>query len=286
MEQLVKIRILFLLFFLPSKLIYANPCEGVGTVFFFGNGMFTSIESAQDSLKRLKKEVKRGLTLEKLKDIKYDIAYKINEDIHIQILNVATHKGVDNWENYWLWLSSLKQPPEWFQKKILELAGETLKNGASSFDEIQGHFEKYSQYIRKGYNVILISHSQGNLYANQTMRKLSHYTDSSLTGSLTDKRKENSLFPDFLDLFGNVQVATPVIATVSSSPWSTFNDDLVMVLVREKLGGALPGNLKTLGIGLPPDGDLWGHSFVKAYLRNDESKQKILSDIQTQYNKL
>jgi hypothetical protein len=287
MEQLVNIKGLWILFliFRSLNLAFANSCEGKGTVFFFGNGMFTTKESARMSRDRLEESINYGVSLGTSKDIQYDIAYKTNESILIQILNVAAHKEIDNWESFWLWLSSLKQPPKWFQDKILLVAAEALKIGTVAFEDIQDHFETYSRYIRQGYNVILVSHSQGNFYANQAMRKLPPYADSSLTGSLLDKRK-NPFFPKFFDIFANVQVATPVLATINLSPWSTYKDDLVILLVREKLGGVLPANLKTSGIGFPPDGDLLGHFFVEAYLRNPEARGKILSDIQAQYNKL
>jgi hypothetical protein len=275
----------FFIFFVLNS-AFASSCEGLGTVFFFGNGMFTTKKSAEISRKKLEEAISRGVSLEKSKDIQFDIAYKTNEFILTQVLNVALHKRIDNWESFWLWLSSLKKPPQWFQDQMVSLAAQALDHGAIAFNDIQEHFEQYSRYIRQGYNIVLVSHSQGNFYADQTMRKLSEYTDASLTGSLKDKRKKNSLFPELFDLFGNVQVATPVVATINSSPWSTFKDDLVMQLVRKKLGGALPANLKTPGIGLPPDGDLFGHFFVEAYLRNSEAKQKILSDIQAQYTQL
>lgn len=288
MEPPVNTRILWVLLFTMLSLnsASASSCEGSGTVFFFGNGMFTSKDSAKTSRDYLQKAINHGTSLERAKDIQFDIAYKTNEFLPFQIFNVALHKGIDNWENFWLWLSALKQSPRWFHDQMASLAAKALENGSVAFDDIQEHFEKYSRYIRKGYNIILVSHSQGNFYANQTMRKLSTYTDAGLTGSLEDKRKENSLFPEFFDLFGNVQVATPVVASVNSSPWSTFKDDLVMQLVRKKLGGALPANLKSSGIGFPPDGDPLGHFFVEAYLRNTEAREKILSDIQTQYQKL
>ena len=133
--------------------------------------------------------------------------------------------------------------------------------------------------------MILVSHSQGNLYANQVMRKLADYTDASLTGSIQEKKKRNPLFPDFSDLFANIQVATPVSETIQNSPWLTFKDDLIMAMVRETVG-ALPANLQNSGVGTPPEGDLFGHNFIKSYLRVDESRQKIISSVKSAYAKL
>lgn len=279
-----KIFILILSIFLQAQSINADSCQGKGTVFFFGNGMFNTKKDAQDSLDALRSEVRKSVNYDRSKNIKFNLAYKTSEPTLTQISYVVSQKKIDSYENFWLWLNSNKKAPEWFHESLKFLAAKELRNGMT-FEDLRDHFESYSDYIRWGYNIILISHSQGNFYANQVMRKLSDYTDASLTSSLEDKRKENPLFPEFSDLFANVQVATPVSATVNLSPWSTFQDDLIMAFVRKTLG-ALPANLKTPGSNIPPDGDLLGHHFIKAYLRNNESRSKILSDIQAQYSKL
>ncbi|HYQ29024.1 MAG TPA: VWD domain-containing protein, partial [Polyangiaceae bacterium] len=67
--------------------------------------------------------------------------------------------------------------------------------------------------------------------------------------------------------WGNSQVATPVKAVESGGPYRTFQDDLIMLAVRETVG-ALPANLPARGIGSPPLGDLLGHNFIRSYLRN------------------
>jgi hypothetical protein len=243
MEQLVKINFLFGLwitsFYVPE--LFAKSCEGRGTVFFFGNGMFNTKYEAQDSLDKLTEKMKFQMIPDQQKNIKFDFAYKTDESVLIQLFNVVNQKGIDEWENFWLWLSSLKKAPEWFQELMKSQAVEVLKNGMIGFDDLKNHFEKYSDYIREGYNVILVSHSQGNFYANQAMRNLSDYVDASLTGSLSEKRKENPFFPDFFEIFSNIQVATPVSFTVHASPWSTFQDDWIMDFVR-KFSGALPAN--------------------------------------------
>ena len=278
---------IFIVFF-SAQVVLAqnNTCLGVGTVFFYGNGMFNTRRDAQQNLDVLVEEVLSQGLVDLSKEIRFDLAYKTNESICIQFFNVVSQKGIDNWEDFWLWLSSTKKAPKWFQDLLKAKAEEVLKNGTIAFDDIQEQFETYSRYIRNGYNVILVSHSQGNFYANQAMRKLSEYTDASLTGSISEKRRKNLLFPEFFDLFANVQVATPASATVNSSPWTTFIDDLLIDSVRRTPLGALPANLKTPGSNIPPDGDPLGHNFIKAYLRNKESKEKILSDIQAKYQKL
>jgi hypothetical protein len=279
------IDLLILIVLLFSQEILADVCRGRGTVIFYGNGMFNSKREADRSLRELTSQIQQTKMYASEREIKSDLAYKRSEGVLEQLKNVVVQKGIDEFEYFWLWLSSIAEAPDWFKEAMKASTVELFKSSAHEFDGLENHFERYSKYIREGYNVILVSHSQGNLYGNQAMRKLAQYTDGSLTGSIENKGKVNPLFPGFLELFANIQVATPVKETVSNSPWSTFKDDWLMNAVRQSVG-ALPANLKTPGAGLPPGGDLLGHSFIKAYLRSAEGKAKILDDIQTAYLRL
>src|SRR5690348_2703614 len=137
MEQPVSTKILFtfLLFLLCSRTSLADSCLGRGTVFFFGNGMFNSKDDARDSLKSLKAHIEHGLALDKNKEHRYELAYKDNETPLLQLVNVVSQKGVDNYENFWFWLSSLVKAPDWFQEAVKAKAAEVLREGAIVFDE-------------------------------------------------------------------------------------------------------------------------------------------------------
>jgi hypothetical protein len=192
----------------------ASPCQGRGTVVYFGNGMFNSKRDAHDSRDALEKILKQAPFLDHEKDLKVDLAYKRNEGVPEQLVVVAIQKGITEFENYWLWLSSLEEAPEWFKETMRSASISVLEEGAKHFADLDEHFEGYARYVRNGYNVILVSHSQGNLYANQTMRNLAKYTDASLTGSIEEKGQHNPFFPKLFDLFANIQVATPVSAPI------------------------------------------------------------------------
>lgn len=277
--------LLALAFFITSSHSRAASCTGRGTVIVYGNGMFNSQDDANDSLRTLMDSIKRHHSLDSGKELKEDLAYKRSEPFLEQLANVAAQKGVTEFENFWIWLYSLDSAPEWFKSAIKAETIELLKYSSQNFDELEDHFEGYAKYVRLGYNVVLVSHSQGNLYANQTARALGQYTDLSLTGSIDEKHNKNQAFPKFTDLFANVQVATPVSVTVNGSPWTTFNDDFVMSAVREVFG-ALPADLTSSGADLPPNGDFLGHDFIKAYMRVGESENKILSDVQSAVTRL
>ncbi len=277
--------IIAIAFELVSQNASAQPCQGSGTVIFYGNGMFNTLTDARRARRRLEEALKDVLSADEVTRLRFDVAYQGTESVTMQLVHVAVQKGVTDFQDFWAWLASLQQAPQWFKEAALTLVAEAFKTGRSHFTDIDRHFEAYAKAVRDGNNIVLVSHSQGNFFANQTMRSFGDYVDNKLTGSVNDKRKRNSLFPEFFDLFANVQVATPVSATVHSSPWSTFEDDLVIKSIRASVS-VLPSSLKTSGVGPSADGDFLGHNFIKAYLRVDESRQKILYDIKTALSKL
>jgi hypothetical protein len=261
-------------------------CEGQGTQVFFGNGMLNSKDLAELSLRQLEASARRmGVVAREGQPIQFRLAYKRSEPILEQLARVALQKGLSDFEGYWLWVASLQKAPDWFTDAARLRVQASVRATNDVFEGVRTHFEDYSRSLRAGFNVVLVSHSQGNLYANRVMQGLPDYVDSSLSGSVKDRGKGNPLFPSFEELFANIQVATPVSATVDGTPWLTFPDDLVMRWVRDAVG-ALPSNLRGPGMGLPPEGDFLGHSFVKAYLRSAESEQTLFRHLRAAIERL
>lgn len=172
--------------------------------------MFNSIEDSRRSLTSLSRLLRQDGFGDSDKSLVTDLAYKRSEPLLEQLANMTKQKRVTEFERFWAWLGSLQQAPSWFTDAVKTKSAELFKTGSTHFENLPVHFEAYAKYIRDGYNVILISHSQGNFYANQIMRKLPEYTDARLTGSIHEKEKLNPLFPKFSDVFANIQVATPV----------------------------------------------------------------------------
>lgn len=260
-------------------------CDGVGTVVFFGNGMFNTRDEAEASRDELEGLVSSAEPAAPGKKLVFDVAYKRSEALFEQLINVAKHKALDEFGRVWLWTSGVEPAPEWFREEMEALTVRLTPKYQRSFERLRDHMEAYSGYVADGYNVILVSHSQGNFFANQVMRGLESYLDDSLSGSIADKIAKNPLYPKFPELIANVQVATPVTETVGGSPWTTFSDDIPMAAVR-RVAGALPANVKSRGGGFGPGQDPLGHSFINAYLRVDESRDKILSEIKQARSRL
>lgn len=163
-------------------------------------------------------------------------------------------------------LSRLVPLPEFFQDALNELAA-SFDASLITNDDLEEHIDIYETKFLQGRKVVVVSHSQGNFFANQAFP---------LLGS------------DNQDSFGIVSVAHPD-RPVEGDDRPFFDDhhttltlDLVITcLIVNCVPGAeffdpLPRNVSN-GINFA---DLSGHSFVKSYLRDgSNSESKILADI-------
>ncbi|WP_024955739.1 hypothetical protein [Sulfurospirillum arcachonense] len=104
----------------------------------------------------------------------------------------------------------------------------------------------YDTSFSKSHRVLLISHSQGNLFAN---------------------RVYNSITPkEYQEYFANIQVATPAekVNATNNSYITLFGDPVI-----NPIPGSLPGNVT---------GDM-GHEFISAYLEQEEPYNKLIADL-------
>jgi len=127
----------------------ATPCEGKGSVVFFGNGMFNTEEEARRNQRLLEAALKANGFSDSTKPIVTDLAYKRSEPVLEQLANVAKQKGVTEFENFWAWLASLQRAPTWFIDDIKIKSAELSQSGSMNFTGLKAHFEAYSKYIRK-----------------------------------------------------------------------------------------------------------------------------------------
>ena len=247
-----------LAFALPlARTVSAEPspaCTPAGTVVAFGNGMRNDLADAQDSLIALS-TLHDPSQLDPEGSVEYLLAYNSKESIWLEALEVARQKAFDDPSGVWRFLSG-DDPPDWFtelettQAKTAEALVEFLID-----EDLQQQVGDYLLRLASGQRVLVVSHSQGNFYANSAALLLPAPYRSS---------------------WGNSQVATPVKAVESGGPYRTFADDLIMLAVRET-AGALPANLPARGVGIPPLGDLLGHNFIRSYLR--QASAEVSSDM-------
>ncbi len=271
---------LFALSVIFASRALANPCGGRGTFVFFVNGIYNTETKARDSLVALKNLT--HVRLAHIPNLQYDLAWVEGRGKLVQLAQVASQRGLDDFQRFWLWNSGAEKAPDWFDEIVKKTLLDPMWLDGSTLPGIKGHLEKYSQAILDGYEVILVSHSSGNFYANAALRLLPEYISESLQSSLMGRRAENPYYPKPEEMTSNVQIGTPVAATVNGSPWVSFKDDSVLQPIRGTVG-ALPGNITASGTN-PLDHR--GHSLVPSYLRVSESQNRIIEHMRAAHQRM
>ena len=122
--------------------------------------------------------------------------------------------------------------------KFAEIAAEVVQS-----QKLQRFVEMYRTELNVGKKVVLVAHSQGNLYAN---------------------RAYDLLRPQYGQNLGIVSVATPDTRVAGGGPWFTLTGDTVINRVRQFLSSAtLPADFE----GPLPGADSWMHGFLESYLQ-------------------
>lgn len=121
---------------------------------------------------------------------------------------------------------------------------EILVNKATNSVTATELIQKCQTDLQEGKRVLLIAHSQGNLFANQAVSALMGQYSSSI---------------------GLIGVASPASVTVNNSPYWTANDDRVIDGLRLTVPSVLPGNIDNDPGILGDHRDWLNHNFAKSY---------------------
>jgi hypothetical protein len=233
------------LFLLNSS--YAEVCKKV-TKIYYGNGMFNTKEDALASLEALE-----GLDYSEIRksgsSIEFDCALNLEESQLMNVLNVVLQSVENDYREAWRNLLLVKKPTP---QILLIMESESLRQKNEAMRR------NYERDLKSNKRVILISHSQGNFYADTVMQNMFDGMSPTNFG------------------FANIQVATPS-DNFFEFPYVTFEDDWIIKIAR-KFSVAPPANLPEIG-ARPFPGDPLGHNFVKAYLETPESRDMIQNHI-------
>jgi hypothetical protein len=253
----IKYSILLMLFvsstLLAPTFVQASLCAQKTHV-FYGNGMFNDQELATKSYKRLEDNLKSAGDLSDDQWI-FDVSYNHDEKI-FSLFQVYLQRRGETVSDYWRWLSGLWLAPEWFQAITLDMAARVDQAQAVIDADLRSHVQRYKTLLMEGSRVLVVGHSQGNLYANSAYTNLAY--------------DENDL-P--MEAFGIVAVATPSGRVAGGGPHITRDDDLVINSVRLFYPGTLDGNITNSNT----NSDWKNHSFIDAYLDGDQSGPMIVN---------
>ena len=217
---------------------------------YFGNGMNTIFTDAV--LDAIALQIKLVGKVPEDLNIQYGLSYNQKEGPLDQLLEVARQNESDNFSQVLLWLVGIGIAPQWFQDWMTE--------SATAFDDfeyvvdsdLQRHVQMYRTNLLEGKPVVLVSHSQGNFYANRA------------SGLLQSES------------FAIVGAATPAGYVAGNGDYTSLTDDLVLLAVGIYDLTILPGNSTN-----SRSYEWTNHSFDQSYLRGDVSGPKLVSQIKS-----
>ena len=151
-------------------------------------------------------------------------------------------------QKFMRWLSDVSIAPEWFRSALAKI-GLTIDDIRLVVDEdLREHLSQYSEHLKKGDAVVIVPHSQGNVYAAAAYQQL--YNN-----------------------FGfNMDVALVRVADIISdddavnSHYANLYSDWLVRVIR----GSDDPNVRNHPSGI------FDHQFIKHYLNGNGSGPKIL----------
>lgn len=250
--------------FLTSHVAYGQDttgfCSEKDTAIYFGNGILTTRPEAKRAFAKLENEVMSVVSAEEFEKINFYLAYNntnglINDLLESVIQDLSTDVTL-----FWRILANGVPMPESFKDNLLALATSIDEAALLNNQDLSIQVTSYKNSILEGKKVIVVSHSQGNFFANQAYGNLSG-------------TERNS--------FGIVSVANPDSTVAGGGHYTTLFEDLVILAVTiAKQKAHLPTPLPPNVTNFLSLADLTGHNFINAYLAlNSNSKSKILNDI-------
>ncbi len=235
-------------------------CSVKDTVIYFGNGVWTDRPLAKIDLEQFKNEISTVFPAEQFDKISFDLAFNTSSGKLADLFESAIQDLSGDASSFWRTIAILVPMPATFRAKLTNLAATIDENAFLNSQDLSIQLASYRNTILEGKKALVVSHSQGNFFANESYRQL----------STSDKAS-----------FGIVSVANPASSVTTGGPHTTLYEDLVIqAITAAKLQVGLPTpqlpnvtNLLTLA-------DLTGHFFVESYLApNSDSRTKILNDV-------
>lgn len=249
--------------FLIPNLVYSADgrlCQQ-GVFVIFGNGVWNDKEQADSSRRLLTRRLEARVSGTELEGIiTYATSHNPSDGTLLDLLETFEQNLQADWSQFWRYLAGLDPMPEFLQNKLIEIANTVDENILRGNPAVQDHVEKYNKLLSEGNKVVVVAHSQGNLFANIAYL------------GITSQYREG---------FGIVSVGNPDNYVAGSGPYTTLDEDIIIGSVP----GSLPANLDNFfGINFR---DLSGHMFATSYMATGhQAEMQILDDAITTINGL
>lgn len=236
----------FLLLLLFSNVSSAE-CKKNLKVLFFANGMFNSKTDAFKSLKELRKAYELKSNKENFDE--YKVAYNTDEPALIQLFQVYRQKSEEYGLGFWKWIKTFKGAET--SEVLKKLLQDYYSEQRSVDKDLKIQIDEYNKYLKNGFQVTTVAHSQGNFYTNFSFAQ-------------TNSKKTKM-----------ISVATPASSVFQDGPYFTFKSDGVISLLPNALS---PNREKS-------DPGLFDHAFVNHYLKEQTVQDEIINSIRQSISK-
>ena len=243
----------------------ASICDTKEAVVFFGNGIITDEDSAYSSRDIITNRLETALSPEEFELLDFKLSYNDTHTLPLDLLESTIQFLTGNVSRFWRILWELDPMPDLVADQMLLLSGALDYSALLTTDSLRDHVKTYQNVIDEGKKVILVAHSQGNLFGNQAYNFLSTYERRSF-GMVSVSNVDNNVLGD----------------NSPAALYTTLNNDkVILVLIAAQLG--LPTSPMTPNTAnLTNSEDPWGHSFVGSYMVKDSMSQaQITGDIIT-----
>lgn len=233
---------------------------GDGFHVYYGNGILTESSGANASMNLVKEAL--GRRFDEM-PISYFVSYNPTEGALLDLLEAFAQKLAEDptltWQLFFRWVSgwavgsSLQvMLTDYFgadgAHRIAQAAGQLAGPQAYTDPTVVGHAQNYTSALLAGKRIMVVAHSQGNLYANAAYGMLA---------------RNNSGDYD-LSAFGIAGFASPANLVATGDGYVTSDTDLVIDAVRV----IAPATLLDNDSSVPafPDGCWHGHCFDTIYI--------------------
>lgn len=242
--------------------VYGQP-TGCNTVVYFGNGINSTKIGALHSKNILKRRLRDTLSSEEFDRLTFKIALNNTGGAFTDILETEAQGVGASVSSFYRMIARIDTLPDWFQRASERVAIRMDKTFLSNIQDLKTHVDEYELDILNGNNVLVVAHSQGNFFANQSYNLVNN---------------------NLLDKFKIVSVGSPDKSVGGNGLYTTLHEDIVIQGIRlfriaTRMLDRLPllSNV-TNNFTLDPT----GHKFFKSYMAaGTSSNNKILGDIQS-----
>jgi hypothetical protein len=273
MKQLISLSCLLLVLYVPQVSAKGQFCylqTDTNAVVVFGNGLM----STQDDSDRSSKRIEESFQLfpsELSSCVEFAVAYTGSNgnmsDLYESLKQRLGQETVV--ASFWNWLEGKEDLPDGMEEELFSIAVNFDFPTMVSPEDMVNQLAFYREIVLSGNKVVVVSHSVGNLFANEAHDIL--YND------------ENGATPIPSNSFGIAAIATPSSFVGWGGPYTTLVEDGVIAAISLATPSGKPNPLppnKTNSVSGATPIDWQSHDFYRSYmLWGSSSQAKITFDV-------